>query len=64
MSILVDKDIKAEIDNDEIVINPYRPECVGSNSVDVHLAPTLMVVDHCVTYEVDQKTFNKRYPKS
>ena len=35
--ILSDQKIKEEINNKRIVIEPYRPECLGSNSYDVHL---------------------------
>lgn len=39
--ILSDKKILAAIDNKEIVIEPYRPECLGTNSYDVHLGKIL-----------------------
>lgn len=43
MSVLVDKDILAAIDRGAIVITPFDPKCLGTNSYDVHLAPTLRV---------------------
>src|ERR1700686_4958712 len=39
--ILSDRKIRAEIAKGHIVIKPYRPECLGSNSYDVHLGPYL-----------------------
>jgi dCTP deaminase len=39
--ILSDRKIRAEIAKGQIVIRPYRPECLGSNSYDVHLGPYL-----------------------
>ena len=39
--ILTDKDILDEIAAKTIVIEPYRRDCLGSNSYDVHLGPTL-----------------------
>lgn len=35
--ILSDKKIKQAIENGDIVIEPYREECLGTNSYDVHL---------------------------
>lgn len=43
MSALVDKDILAAVGVGWIVINPFDRKCLGSNSYDVHLAPTLRV---------------------
>ncbi|MBL4818317.1 MAG: dCTP deaminase [Deltaproteobacteria bacterium] len=39
--ILSDSQIKAHIDSGDIQIKPFRPECLGSNSYDVHLGNTL-----------------------
>lgn len=36
-----DRKIKAAIEKGEIVIEPYRPECLGTNSYDVHLGKYL-----------------------
>jgi dCTP deaminase len=45
--ILTDKKILEAIDNGEIVIEPYRPSCLGTNSYDVHLGKTLAIYkDH------------------
>ncbi|MEI8135327.1 MAG: dCTP deaminase [bacterium] len=41
--ILTDKDILREIEAKTIVIEPYRIDCLGSNSYDVHLGETLAV---------------------
>lgn len=43
MSVLVDKDIEAAIDRGEIIIDPFDRRSLGTNSYDVHLAPTLRV---------------------
>ena len=39
--ILSDRKIREEIRRGRIVIRPFRPECLGSNSYDVHLGPYL-----------------------
>jgi dCTP deaminase len=39
--ILSDRRIREEIQARRIVIRPYRPDCLGSNSYDVHLGPYL-----------------------
>ncbi|MCI4363474.1 MAG: dCTP deaminase [Thermoplasmata archaeon] len=41
--ILSDARIREAVRRKEIVIRPYRPDCLGSNSYDVHLGPTLAV---------------------
>ncbi|MDP4221346.1 MAG: dCTP deaminase [Bacteroidota bacterium] len=41
--ILTDKDILEAIDAKTIVIEPYRRDCLGSNSYDVHLGATLAI---------------------
>ena len=41
--ILSDKEILKEIEKSNILIEPYRPECLGSNSYDVHLGRYLSV---------------------
>ncbi|MBL7997649.1 MAG: dCTP deaminase [Candidatus Kapabacteria bacterium] len=43
--ILSDKQILAEIQRGTIVVQPYRRECLGSNSYDVHLGKTLALYD-------------------
>lgn len=43
MSVLVDEAILAALDRGAIVIRPFDRRCLGSNSYDVHLAPTLRV---------------------
>src|SRR4029077_16024293 len=37
--ILSDTRIREQIEKGRIVIRPYRPECLGTNSYDVHLGP-------------------------
>lgn len=41
--ILSDKKILEAIEKGEIVIEPYRPGCLGTNSYDVHLGKTLAI---------------------
>ncbi len=41
--ILSDRKIREEMRRGRIVIRPYRPECLGTNSYDVHLGPYLAV---------------------
>jgi len=43
--ILSDKRILEEIENERILIEPFLPECLGSNSYDVHLGK------HIATYK-------------
>ena len=53
--ILTDQQIKVAIEKGEIVIDPYNPECLGTNSYDVHLGKTLATYDSRV---LDAKTHN------
>lgn len=39
--ILTDKEILKHMDQKTIVVEPFRPECMGTNSYDVHLGATL-----------------------
>ena len=41
--ILSDAKIREEMDKGRIVIRPYRADCLGTNSYDVHLGPYLAV---------------------
>ncbi len=41
--ILTDQQILKEMANGSIVISPFDPACIGSNSYDVHLGKTLAV---------------------
>ncbi len=41
--ILSDRKIREEIARGRILIRPYRPECLGSNSYDVHLGRYLAI---------------------
>jgi len=41
--ILSDAKIREEMDRGRIVIRPFRPDCLGTNSYDVHLGPYLSV---------------------
>ncbi len=54
--ILTDTEILKEIDLGSILIEPYDPKCLGTNSYDVHLGK------HLATYEdevLDAKKHNK-----
>lgn len=54
--ILSDKKILEEIENGNILIEPFRKDCLGSNSYDVHLGR------HLATYKnqiLDAKEHNK-----
>lgn len=44
--ILTDELIKKKIEEGSIVVSPLNPSAIGTNSIDVHLAKTLMVYDH------------------
>ncbi len=46
--ILSDKQILEEIKKGTIVIKPFRRECLGSNSYDVHLGKTLKIYSNYV----------------
>lgn len=54
--ILTDKEILKEIENDNILIEPYRAECLGSNSYDVHLGRYLAVYKN---HTLDARTHNE-----
>lgn len=41
--ILTDKQILKAIDSGRIVVTPFRQDCLGTNSYDVHLGPNLAV---------------------
>ncbi|MGI0128998.1 MAG: dCTP deaminase [Thermoplasmata archaeon] len=41
--ILSDVKIRSEMRRGHIVIRPFRPDCLGTNSYDVHLGPYLSV---------------------
>jgi dCTP deaminase len=53
--ILSDKEILKSIEDGNIVIEPYRPECLGTNSYDVHLGKWLAVYEN---HELDAKRHN------
>lgn len=54
--ILSDKRILEEIDKGTILIEPYRPDCLGTNSYDVHLGKWLAAYTDRV---LDAKKHNK-----
>lgn len=53
--ILSDQEILNAIEVGTILIEPYRPECLGSNSYDVHLSRHLALY---VNNELDAKSHN------
>lgn len=54
--ILSDTKIKAAIVTGEIVIEPYQPACLGTNSYDVHLGRYLAVYED---HQLDARKHNK-----
>ena len=54
--ILSDKRILEEIDKGTIIIEPFKPECLGTNSYDVHLGKYLATYADRV---LDAKAHNK-----
>lgn len=56
--ILTDAQILVEIEAGTIRVDPYRRDCLGSNSYDVHLGKTLAV------YDVDVLDARKENPLS
>ncbi|MDX1685733.1 MAG: dCTP deaminase [Saprospiraceae bacterium] len=54
--ILTDKQILKAIEEGEIVIDPWRPQNLGTNSYDVHLGPHLAIYEDNV---LDARKHNK-----
>lgn len=54
--ILSDKLILEAMDRGEIVVQPFKRDCLGSNSYDVHLGKTLAVYEDAV---LDARKHNK-----
>jgi dCTP deaminase len=54
--ILTDKAILEARERGEIIVTPWRPECLGSNSYDVHLGKYLAVYEDAV---LDARLHNK-----
>jgi len=54
--ILTDQEILASVERGEILVEPFRRECLGSNSYDVHLGATLATYTDRV---LDAKAHNK-----
>jgi dCTP deaminase len=46
--ILTDKRISEEMENGHIVIEPFKKECLGTNSYDVHLSKYLLMYSNRV----------------
>ncbi len=53
--IFSDKKIAASVESGEIVIEPFRRDCLGTNSYDVHLSPYLAVYEAA---ELDARQHN------
>ena len=53
--ILSDIEILKSIENGNIVIDPFRVDCLGTNSYDVHLGKWLAVYEN---HELDAKKHN------
>jgi dCTP deaminase len=63
--ILSDARIREEIAQGHLVIRPFRPECLGTNSYDVHLGPYLAVYrDGALDAKRPNPTREFRIPKS
>ncbi|MBK9247777.1 MAG: dCTP deaminase [Ignavibacteria bacterium] len=54
--ILTDKEILDNIERKRIVITPFLPDCLGTNSYDVHLGKTLATYNDAV---LDAKKHNQ-----
>lgn len=54
--ILSDSRIREEIENGSIVIEPFDPVCLGTNSYDIHLSKYLATYDN---RELDAKKHNE-----
>ncbi len=54
--ILTDQKIMDAIESGEIVIDPFRPDCLGTNSYDVHLGKYLAIYEEEV---LDARKHNK-----
>ncbi len=54
--ILSDSRIREEIENGSIVIEPFDPACLGTNSYDIHLSKYLATYD---SRELDAKKHNE-----
>lgn len=54
--ILTDKEILKQIENGDIIIEPFDLKCLGTNSYDVHLAKYLAVYEDEI---LDAKKHNK-----
>ena len=56
--ILADKEILREIEEGNIIIDPFDASCLGTNSYDVHLGKYLAVYDSDV---LDARKHNRSY---
>lgn len=53
MAILTDKQIFNEIDKGTIIIEPYDPACVGTNSIDIHLSKHMAIYGELSQNRID-----------
>jgi dCTP deaminase len=61
--ILSDVKIREEMRRGHLVIRPFRPECLGTNSYDVHLGPYLAVyTDGALDSAADNRVDEFRIP--
>jgi dCTP deaminase len=62
--ILSDVKIREEMRRGSIVVRPFRPECLGTNSYDVHLGPYLAVyTDGALDAATENRVEEFRIPK-
>jgi dCTP deaminase len=62
--ILSDVKIREEMRRGHLVIRPFRRECLGTNSYDVHLGPYLAVyIDGALDSAADNRVDEFRIPK-
>lgn len=54
--IITDREILKEIEKNNILIKPFNPECLGTNSYDVHLSRHLAVYKNTI---LDAKKHNE-----
>jgi dCTP deaminase len=63
VSILVDRDILRALDDGDICIDPFDPKALGTNSYDVHLAPTLRVYEEGQLRATGREPLDVRVPR-
>lgn len=62
--ILSDAKIREALEDKQIVIRPFRPDCLGTNSYDVHLGPYLSVyLDPALDAKEENRVKEFRIPR-